>query len=70
MIKILDIQGMEIKIGSIVNDIFGDEVAKVVDILENENKIRIQYFGEENFLNGDLLECNGEEVELLKLKEG
>ena len=63
MIK--DIQGIPLKKGHIVNDLFCDEIAKVIEVMKDKDKVRIQYFGEDNFLNGEIEECDGEQIEII-----
>lgn len=59
-----DINNKELLVGQIVEDLFWDEVGEVIEVLEN-NKIKIKYFGVENFKDGEILEVDGQGINII-----
>lgn len=59
-----DINDKELLVGQIVEDLFWDEVGEVIEVLEN-NKIKIKYFGVENFKDGEILEVDGQGINII-----
>lgn len=56
----------ELKINDLVIDVYCDEVARVLELIKNENKARIQYIGNENYLKDDIIECELNQLERIK----